>query len=379
MPLIGAQSGVPPSTNSATTTAWLLNGPSGPQGFLFSPEHGYFSSTPNGNAASARAAAMRPFMHSRRIRPQPQTQNQPQDHAQGQAQNQQPGNQIRIEGINPAVRAPLVQPPNGQQQQAERNLLNFARDRAWLFIRLYFLTMIFSGYGTWLRWLLLLLTVVWCVLPETTFFQDQGRRIQRHLEDLLPLAPQPRARNDQRDQQPRQNEGAATAATENAGAPQRSGSGQRPRTPTPGEVAERIRRDHRARQATWIGDTLTRVERAVALFLASLIPGIGERHIRARNQMAEAEMRAAEDERRTADQPQAQDGTGENGAEEGQASGGQTEARGQEENHADRATSQSGGEATAVSSAVEGQIDRTNAEGEEPRHGSHETNVVVNA
>lgn len=369
VPFTGLQHGAVSNTNSSTTTAWLLNGPSGPQGFLFSPEHGYFSSPPNGNSQNSRAAAMRPFMQSRRIRPQHQLQpqSQPQGQAQGQSQPQRPIEQAQNPNANIAVRAPLVQPQDGQRQQEQRNLLNFARDRAWLFVRLYFLTMIFSGYGTWLRIVLLVLTVLWCVLPETTFFQDVGRRIQRHLEDLLPLAPQPRRGNQNQGEQPRQNGGAPEIG--NNAAQQGSSGNARPRTPTPEEVAERIRREHQAGQASWLGDAFTRIERAVALFLASLIPGIGERHIQARNEIAEAEQRAEvrrgaqEIQQRPEGEASLEGGT--SGQEESN-----TNTRVETDNSAADTTS---GEATAVASAVEGQGDGVG----DARHRGRETGAAV--
>jgi len=69
---------------------------------------------------------------------------------------------------------------------------------------------------------------------------------------------------------------------------------------TPEEAAARLVRQHQDRNPNIIRDTLYRVEQAAALFLASLIPGVGERHVRAREEARREAQRAAEEERRAA-------------------------------------------------------------------------------
>ncbi|KAL9621650.1 MAG: hypothetical protein Q9160_003902 [Pyrenula sp. 1 TL-2023] len=316
-PFQGPQPGMMPQPNSTTTTAWLLNGPGGPQGFLLSPEHGFFSTPLTTNITNPRIAAMRPFMHSRRVRPHA---HQPQTHAQNQGQPQQPAAADPAQNPNPNVpiQAPLVQPQNEQQQeqqQAEaeqRNILELAWNRVWLFVRLYLFTFLLGGNRGWMRWFWLALTIIWCVMPETTIIRDLWRRIQRHVENLLPLAPHPRQRQNNDDQQQTQHDNADqrrdnSATTSDASATstnttqqqqQQGGSSSgRPRTPTPSEAADRLRRDHHNRQVTWISDLVTRIESGLALFLASLIPGLPERHFEARNELAAAE-RVIEEERR---------------------------------------------------------------------------------
>lgn len=313
VPFMGQQPAMVPQTNS-TTTAWLLNGPGGPQGFLLSPTHGFFSTPPTTSSVNSRVAAMRPFMHSRRVRPHT---HQTQTHAQNQAQPQQPAAAIPAQNANPNVpiQAPLVQPQNleQQQQQAEaeqRNLMQLAFRRIWLFVRLYLFTFVLGGNRGWMRWFWLAVTILWCVMPETTIFQDLGRRVQRHVENLLPLAPHPHQRQNNGNQQQTQDDNAdqqrdnstgtsdASATGSNSTQQQQRGlSSGRPRTPTPSEAADRLRRDHRARQVNWFSDLVTRIESGLALFLASLIPGLPERHIEARNELAAAE-RLIEEERR---------------------------------------------------------------------------------
>ena len=262
---------------NAPTTAWLLSSPTGPQGFLFSPNHGLFSTTTASNTNS-RAAAMRPFMSGSRLR----------RHADGRN-----GERNRQAEAGPAIQAALAQPR--ERQPAENpngDILRGVIRRAWIFVRFYLLALFFSEYGSWRRWILLMIAVIACLLPETTLFRDIGQRVQRHIENLVPLAP----RGGQGERQGQQ--GAADPGRD-AGSPQRQGA--RRQEPTPEQTAERLRSEHQQRQVAWWREGLSRAERAVALFVATLFPGVGERHIQARND-AEAERRAEEQRRLEAEQ-----------------------------------------------------------------------------
>ena len=128
-------------------------------------------------------------------------------------------------------------------------------------------------------------------------FLEQLRRLQHHVEGLVPLAApvdaEP-AREDHDD-----DEG---ANAQPGGADQQATGRRETRNPDPQETAQRLLREQNERNESWWLETTRRVERAVALFIASLIPGVGERHIRAR-QEAEAAMR---DERRRQEEQQQQ-------------------------------------------------------------------------
>ena len=111
--------------------------------------------------------------------------------------------------------------------------------------------------------------------------------IRRHVEALIPLAgPE-----------------AARIPAANAAIPQQPGPAQPADIqPAPrrrrgeldeNEVAARLIEQHRQANASWLMTQIRRVEHAALLFLASLVPGVGERHIAAR----EAEAAAAEAER----------------------------------------------------------------------------------
>lgn len=85
--------------------------------------------------------------------------------------------------------------------------------------------------------------------------------------------------------------------------------------PTPEETARRLLAQHQDRRnANPVFDVLYRIEQGIALFLASLIPGVGERHVRARE---EARRIVEEDDRRRreeTEQQQQQQGQIQNGS-----------------------------------------------------------------
>lgn len=156
--------------------------------------------------------------------------------------------------------------------QAARNngagtIIRFAR-RLWLFIRLYFFCYMFSDPGTWSRVFLICLSVVIAFLSET----DLPRRIHqavmgpvhRQLEGFINGG----QIGGQREGGARDGREAATAAGPRGG-------------PFGGDNQS----------------TLRRVERLLALFFASLVPGIGERQVRAHNAAAAAAEAARNAER----------------------------------------------------------------------------------
>ena len=100
--------------------------------------------------------------------------------------------------------------------------------------------------------------------------------IRRHAEGLVPLAANERPR-------------AGVGGARNNG----DGTGRqaRNRGPTPQEAAERLLQERERQDVSIVRQSFRRVERAVALFVASLVPGVGERHIAAR-EAAEAARQA---------------------------------------------------------------------------------------
>jgi hypothetical protein len=155
---------------------------------------------------------------------------------------------------------------------------------------MYVFTIFISDPSTWRRYFLLAVATFICMLPRDNFLQRVMTQIRRHIDTLIgpPTAP------------PR--DGAAAPAL---------GATQPAANPTPAENAARLVREHEARHPNVVRDALFRVERAAAMFLASLVPGVGERHVRAREDLRreverlENERRAGEEAERVQSQMQA--------------------------------------------------------------------------
>ncbi|KAK7749807.1 hypothetical protein SLS53_000387 [Cytospora paraplurivora] len=120
--------------------------------------------------------------------------------------------------------------------------------------------------------------------------------VRQHLEGLIPLGgPDPnRARDGNGD-----NAQAAAQGGENnnqAHHPQ-----HQPGHLEPARVAERLVAQRRQQNANWLLDQVRRLERAGLLFLASIAPGVAERHIAAleAHERAERERREAEERAET--------------------------------------------------------------------------------
>ncbi|KAL4976961.1 hypothetical protein BDW66DRAFT_133557 [Aspergillus desertorum] len=151
--------------------------------------------------------------------------------------------------------------------------------RLWLFVRLYFFCHMFSQPGSQTRLLYVTLSVIAAILSETSVpsrvYEMILVPVQRHLEGLVHFTPE---------QAPPRPQG-AEAANDEAATNQQVGI-------QPG------------RETRWAGGlyhNLRRVERSAALFIASLVPGVGERHIEVRNAAEaarNADLARQEEERR---------------------------------------------------------------------------------
>jgi hypothetical protein len=165
----------------------------------------------------------------------------------------------------------------------------------WLIIRLAgFVWFFTAGNSSWTRFLMVTALAIGVFIINTGIFNGIAERlwgpIRRHIEALIPLAgpeaalvPAVNAAIPNQAQQPE--------------APAPGGNEHRPRRRRgeldPAEVAARLIEQHRQANGGWLMAQIRRAEHAALLFLASLVPGVGERHIAAR----EAEASAAEAER----------------------------------------------------------------------------------
>ncbi|KAJ6120998.1 Ubiquitin supergroup [Penicillium sp. IBT 18751x] len=178
--------------------------------------------------------------------------------------NPNPADRAMAENI---VRQALV---NNQQRRQIGNAANppgIGRfmSRVWLFIRLYFFCYVISAPGTWTRIFFVIAALLISALSDTNVPQVLHgiivQPLQRHLESLAHMG----------------------------------GPGQPATNPPQNHILGEI------------SDYFRRAERSFVLFLASLVPGIGERQVEARN-AAEAEARnAAEVEARNAAEAEARE------------------------------------------------------------------------
>ncbi|KAK2873522.1 hypothetical protein FQN49_002300 [Arthroderma sp. PD_2] len=245
------------ASSSSRNTPYLVVSPSGYQGIIIPPT--------NSHPASVSRATTTHFLPP--------------------ALSFTPNAAARHVNINPPLNPAFLHPRNRNGVIIRGATLVRAIRAIWLFIRLYFFCYILSDSGSWLRVFLVTLAVAWACLSETDIPQQIRRNVftpvRRHIEGLLPVEPVPA-------QPPR---GRQDANDEQVGALRRR-TGSRPRT-----------NEQEAPQArgTYTGfwQRNRAIERGIALFLASLVPGISERQIatmNAANAARENEERARQEQ-----------------------------------------------------------------------------------
>ena len=149
--------------------------------------------------------------------------------------------------------------------------------------------------------------------------------IRRHIEGLLPVPavpqPGPAAAPERTNAAgtPQPGQGNSPSATATASTSQANLQRRPTVAPDPTETAARLLAQRQNSYFALVRDYTRRVERGVALFVGSLVPGFGERHIEARN-AAEAAIAAAAtaaEAQRRADQEREADERGERGESAG--------------------------------------------------------------
>lgn len=270
-----------PPTQTGQTMAWIVNSPVGPQGIVFAPGHGYFSTS---STISNRALQV---PETQLLRPTP-TVFEAQSHADSnhqttrgeahdgqlahlpQAEHQLP---VDVPGNRAAENAPPAQAAQQVAQAQQNDVLNLVIQRAWLFLRLYMFIFVLSESGTWRRTIMLGSAIFFCMLPRQNPLQDFFGAIRRHFDNLIgppQLGIVNAQRNEQQQQQPPRVENDRARPTQTM--------------PTPEEAARRLLAQQEQRNPNPILNALHTLERAVIMFLASLIPGVGERHVQAREE-----------------------------------------------------------------------------------------------
>jgi hypothetical protein len=340
------------NTASTTTTAWLLSSPSGPQALVFAPGHGLFTTGQPTNQPTTRLQRPR----------------------EGLRFQQAPSGHIRPQN-NPNVPAlPVVDPvlANGHLQPAldavaraqnvaadarepnalaNNEILRTILNRVWTFIKLYFVIFMFTESGTWFRWICLFTAVFVAAMPSTTVFRGFTGRLQAQIDGLFPppVAPAPPVRQHD------EGHGQERRAAPNTGA-------RRQGEPDPAATAARLVQEHRQRHPNVLRDTFERVERALGLFIASLIPGVGERHVRAREE-ARREIERVERGRVAAEEEQARKAEEEQKAKENQ--GAEEVGREVSEASGTAETKQQPGELSSAAAGVAGKAEKEGPVAEE--------------
>ncbi|KAI0525348.1 hypothetical protein F5B22DRAFT_589534 [Xylaria bambusicola] len=280
---------------------FILSSPSGPRAILVNGNLGTyyspllrpmgpplppmaFSSAP-GLIAQARHVALpqiiqrSPFVSGN----QPVAQaNLPQAAQQPQVQ---PPHELQVPG---PIRAQFGHGMDNPQIQAIR--LAQVWPHLWMIIRLaVFIWWFTSPTSSWSRWFTVISLAIFMFVVNTGALNGWAEQIwvplRRQLENLMPLAADAQGRQ----QQP-------PVAEDAQGGDANGVNPAGPRGPDPADTAARLVQQRRANNANWLLNQARRLERAGILFIASLAPGLAERHIA----QVEAEARAERQRQREA-------------------------------------------------------------------------------
>jgi hypothetical protein len=276
-----------PSSTSLTATVpdtangpmvYILSSPSGPRALLMSNTETFFTPRQHSRRHQSPGAALG---QGRGPVVLPEYRNRPAQRARRNQRQQQGG--APLEPIN----APHANPGGGALAARVGPLL-------WLAVRLVgFVWFFTAGNPSWTRWLMISGLAFVVFIINTGIFNGVAEQVwgpvRRHLEGLIPLAPAPRdpAQAALAPQPANADEPRAQAALRQPGAAAAPGNEtpQRRRRPgelDPAETAARLLEQHRQANPGWLITQIRRAEHSLLLFLASLVPGVGERHIRAR-------------------------------------------------------------------------------------------------
>lgn len=190
----------------------------------------------------------------------------------------------------------VLQPPQQRQQEQPDQARDFIRillplgGHVWLLVRLFGFVYFFTGGGGYRRALLLGFCAIAVFIVQTgifrPFIQQAWEPLRRHIENLLPLA-----NNNDRRQLPQAAPNIHNNINNN---PDNHQDLATTMMLTPQEAADRMLQERQNRAESWTRQYIRTAERAIALFIASLVPGVGERHIAAREA---AEAASLEEER----------------------------------------------------------------------------------
>jgi hypothetical protein len=204
----------------------------------------------------------------------------------------------------PQAQQPQAEPPNRDHQQAPDQAQAAQAVRrpgvlpwemrvaliwphVWMIMRLaLFIWWFTSPTASWTRWFTVISIAISLFIVNTGLLTPLVEQfwipLRQHMEDLIPHADGQRRWGAQADD------------TRGPGANQPDNDRQR--GPDPAQAAERLLRQRRERNANWLTHQVRRLERAGILFIASIAPGVAERHIAQIEAIARAERRRQEAE-----------------------------------------------------------------------------------
>ncbi|KAI9732836.1 MAG: hypothetical protein M1834_003774 [Cirrosporium novae-zelandiae] len=299
---------LPQGAGVTPASVYLLSSPNGPYALLFAPS-GVYTGAPTVNlqlqnfqapTAQTQPPPLNPAIaqHFAQHQAQYQARHQP---AQVQAQLQQVQQlQLQLQGqpLQQGQQQPQEQQGQPQQQQQPpqarqpgRGLVQTFFGHIWLLVRLMGFLLFFATGSDLPRSIVLTMIALVVFLTHLGFFEPIRDYIWRSLRQYL---------RDQVNDEERAQNGRQPANQE---------GDRRPRgEPRPHEMAERLIRERNEREASWVQRNFHRAERAMIIFIGSLIPGVGEMHVRAQEEadMRRQRARADEERRREAEQRQVQ-------------------------------------------------------------------------
>ncbi|KAL1643352.1 hypothetical protein SLS61_009274 [Didymella pomorum] len=283
--------------SDAPQELFLLSSPQGPVGVLFD-QRGTYTTAPFTASLSSQTfidqfnqnrqliaglgqqiVQSSHNLHSQLGSVQPTPTQQPgQAHADQPLLNDAAAQQI-IQNIiqNRNERQAANAPANPDAPAENERVINVA-GHLWLIFKLACFVYIFAGGGGWYRPLMLGSIAIIVYIVQLGVFEQQFNVVRRHFEALLP--------NPERVAQPR-----------GEGRDQSNGNGVERRNVTPEEAARRLLAQQRNNQFGWVREGVRTLERGVAIFVASLWPGIGERMVHAQEERERLERVAASEER----------------------------------------------------------------------------------
>ncbi|KAI5867183.1 hypothetical protein GGS23DRAFT_165061 [Durotheca rogersii] len=324
--------------SQATPEVYILTSPSGPRALLLNtPLETYFS--PPGRAINLPPGM--PFPHTlavppafnlgrQYVAPTPTTQLHNAQAGGGQIPNAQAHHPPQHPQPQVQLQHGLPQPPQAPPQlghimaRADNPHVQAVRiaqlwPHVWMIIRLgLFIWWFTSPTSSWSRWVTVISIAVTLFLINTGLLNPIAEQfwvpLRRHLESLIPLAD-----GHHRNARPARAENGRGAAGDPG--PQRELD--------PADTAAMLVRQRRNANANWLMNQARRLERAGILFLASIAPGVAERHIAQMEAEVRAERRRREAEAEAAaiiaaEATAAQQEAAERSAEDGGGGGGST-------------------------------------------------------